>query len=66
MSKEQYKKQIAQAKEDAWPQTAQIRGCATCENLTDEGQCSVLKEYPPLEFIVKDNSCDKYEQRIPF
>lgn len=67
MTKDEYKKAVADAKRRAWPEPPKVpRCCATCDYLTSEGRCAAFDSYPPLEFIEQENDCKEYIELLPF
>lgn len=40
--------------------------CATCENLKDDGLCSVHNMYPPLDKLEVELGCKQWIIYIPF
>lgn len=66
MNKQQYTEAVAKAKANQKPKPQVIRQCcATCDLLSDTGECTVYGEYPPLEYIEAENEC-KEHLHIPF
>lgn len=67
MTKEEYLKKIEEAKKRAMPKpVAMAHSCAGCLFLEQDGLCSKFMNYPPLDFIEKENNCKEYIQDIPF
>lgn len=40
--------------------------CAACIFLNDSGYCTAVLDYPPVDFLEKNNDCEQYEQAPPF
>ena len=58
---------ILSAKRRQMPQQQNRRRCcATCDYLSDDGECEIFGESPPLEFIEQENDCEEYQDVIPF
>lgn len=67
MNKSEYREKIAQLKAEALPKPPPlVRSCASCEHLDDDGMCEMLGEYPPFDFLTKENECPDYYGWIPF
>ena len=67
MSKSEYREKIAQLKANAFPKPPPpVRNCASCEHLDDDGMCEKMGEYPPLDFLTKQNECADYYEDLPF
>jgi len=66
MDKQQYIAAVTKAKDNQRPKPVAIRQCcATCDLLSDTGECTVYGEYPPLDYLEAENECAEYVH-IPF
>lgn len=67
MNKQQYIEAVAKAKESQVPKPPTMRQCcATCELLSETGQCTEYGEWPPLDFLETENQCEHWQSFIPF
>ena len=43
-----------------------LKCCATCEKLSDNGHCEAFDDYPPINYIEKENDCQEHGLALPF
>lgn len=67
MTKDEYMDAIKDARIRALPVPHTFpHTCAGCLHLGADGFCSVVQDYPPLDFIETPNECGGWEPDIPF
>lgn len=50
----------------AWLESGAPPCCHTCEHYEKDGRCAIFDMHPPADFAAKIDSCDSYQQAVPF